>query len=344
MARRPYRVEVNYPNRGRAQYFLVRDVKVGQKRRKVKIYLGVEPPTADDVEKFRRELAGEIELKAAILRAELTSARLQARYLDPARAKELEEVRSFYRSVQQLLSKADIAAYEHSFELAYVSGTTKIEGNTLSKAEAIDLLEHGIVPKSKQLREINEVQNFKKVISFRNKYEGKVSLDFIRRLHALVMDNIDVESAGVFRRVDDIGIAGCDLRVAPSIWIEEELKEIISEYYKNIEKHMNPFEAAVIFHYKFEIIHPFTDGNGRVGREILNFLLAKTEYPRMLFLGEEREAYIDALRMGNKENFAGLVDAFAIIVIRQRRLLKDRLQELASVSRPRGQLRLLDFD
>lgn len=343
MARKPYRVEVNFPERGRAQYFLVKDVKVGDRRRKVKIYLGVEPPSATDVERHRREKAPEIELKAAILRAELSTERLKADHLTPDRARSLEEVRSFYNSVQQFLTQAEIAAYERDFELAYVSGTTRIEGNTLTRAQTVDLLEYGIIPKSKQLREINEVQNFKKVIAFRNRYKGKVTPEFIRRLHALVMDNIDLESAGRFRRVDDIGIAGCDLAVTPSVVIEEELDAAIDDYYKRLKKGQHPFEAAILFHYAFEMIHPFADGNGRVGREILNFMVDREQYPRVLFLGEEREAYLDGLRMGNKDDYDGMVDAFAEIIVRQRRLLKDRLRELAGAGPRRGQTRLIDF-
>ena len=344
MARRPYRVEVNYPTRGNAQYYLARDVKVGALRRKVKVYLGVSPPTAADVERYRSERAPELELKAAQLRAKLLSASLKARFLTPGRAKALDEVRAFYQGVQQLLTGAEIAAYERDFELAYISGTTRIEGNTLTKREAIDLLEYGIVPKKKRLREVNEVQNFRKVVAYRNKYRGRVTLEFIRRLHALVMDNIDMESAGQFRRVDDVSIAGCDLRVAPSVMVEEELAGIIDDYYRTVASRGHPFEAAVLFHYRFEMIHPFTDGNGRVGREILNFMLSRAEYPRMLFLGEERETYIDALRAGNKDDLPTLVGAFADIVLRQRSSLREQLETLAKKGRPTGQLRLIDFD
>lgn len=343
MARRPYRVEMVYPKRGRPQYYLARDVKVGQLRRKVRLYLGVEAPSPADLEKIRRTRAVEIELKAAQLRARLSADRLTNRSLPSPLANRLEEARALYQSARDLMTHAEVLAYEREFEMAYVSGTTRIEGNTLTKQQAIDLWEHGIVPKGRSLREINEVQNFKRVVQFRNRHQGKVTLEFIRGLHALVMDKIDLESAGVFRRVDDIGIAGCDIRVGPSATIEEDLRQLVADYYKDVKKRVHPFEAAVRFHYGFEIVHPFTDGNGRVGRELLNFMLDRADYPRILFLGEEREAYLDALRKGNKEDWTGLVSGFAQIVLRQRSSLKEQLSQLASKQAPRGQLRLMDF-
>jgi Fic family protein len=129
--------------------------------------------------------------------------------------------------------------------------------------------------KGKALREINELQNFKKVKSFRDKYRGNVTIDFIRMLHSLIMSNIDFELAGAFRRTDDVWIQGCELGVTPAELVESELRQAINRYYEKLEKKLHPFEAAALFHYDFELIHPFTDGNGRVGREIFNYMLKK---------------------------------------------------------------------
>jgi Fic family protein len=108
------------------------------------------------------------------------------------------------------------------------------------------------------------------------------------------MNNIDDESAGAFRRTDLIGIEGCEIRLCPSIEIESELKNIIYHYYTRLDEGYHPFEEAILFHHDFEMIHPFSDGNGRVGREVLNFMLMREGYPKLL-LGYPREDYIQAL-------------------------------------------------
>lgn len=344
MARRPYRVELYSSKHGSPRYFLVRDVKVGDQRRKIRKYLGITPPTSTDIASYQRRHGPEMELRAADKKAELSSSRYTSDLLSATQIRQLEHVRWIYSGLMDLLTTNEIEVYEKTFEINYIQGTTSIEGNTLTLKEASDLLEYGIAPKTKKLREINEVQNFKKVVMYRNKHRGKITVDFIKGLHALVMDNIDTESAGAFRRIDDVAIAGCDLQLTPSSQIEEELSEILDEYYAGLGAGRHPIEIAVMFHYKFEMIHPFTDGNGRVGRELLNYQLMRTKFPRLLFLGKDRDQYIGALRYGNEPKYGEMVSAFADIIVQQRlEVLRRRLEQAAAPQHRRGQTRLSDF-
>jgi Fic family protein len=158
------------------------------------------------------------------------------------------------------------------------------------------------------------------------------------------MSNIDIQSAGVFRRMDNVGISGCDLQVTPSALIEQELTEIIDDYYKRIAQGWHPFEEAVMFHYKFEMIHPFTDGNGRVGREILNYMLTRIGYPKLLFLGSDRTTYINSLRLGNDEKYSDMIQIFAELITKQRsEILKENLKKVVIPPKKVGQLRITDF-
>jgi Fic family protein len=235
-----------------------------------------------------------------------------------------------YDTFYDLLTTNEIDVYELNFDTKYIQGTTAIEGNTLSLKQAHDLLIDGLMPKNKSLREINEVQNFKQVKLYRDKYRGKVSMDFILTLHSLIMNNIDVNSAGTFRRTDDIWIQGCDIRVTPAELIEEELSSAIDRYYERIEvKSVHPFEAAVLFHFDFELIHPFTDGNGRVGREIFNYMLKRGGYPRLLFLGADREKYINSLHLGNEERYGEMIEIFYSLIYEQRwHILTENLKKV----------------
>lgn len=345
MSRRPYRVELTPKGERRsAAFYLVKDVKVGQHKSKVRKYIGTEVPSASEVERLRRECAPVMELKAAVKKAELTAGAIRTQYLSSKASLLVEQVKSVYNSVADLLTVNEIEAYERDFEILYVQGTTSIEGNTLSLAQATDLWLHGIVPRGKSLREINEVQNFKRVIIYRDSYRRKVTPDFVRNLHALVMENIDVEAAGQFRRRDDIGIAGCELAVTPASLVELELRSALEGFYSRVASGWSPFEEAVLFHYRFEMIHPFTDGNGRVGREILNFMLMRARYPRLLFLGKDRDRYIGALKRGNDDDLVALTSTFADLIVAQRlRVLETRLREVAPGIRKSGQMRLTDF-
>lgn len=338
-------MEVNYPASGKPKYYLVRDVKVGQSRTKVRKYLGRTPPAPADVDGFRRRFGPELELQAAGKRAQYSSAAYKSEYLTSSELYTVERVKMLHAAVVNLLTASEIEVYERDFEISYIHGTTAIEGNTLTLSQAQDLLSHEITPQGKSLREINEVQNFKKVVRYRNAYRGRVTRDFVRNIHALVMDNIDVESAGQFRRRDDIGIEGCPLPVTPFRRIESELQELIDRYYSRIDSGYHPFEESVLFHYRFEMIHPFTDGNGRVGREIMNFMISRARYPRLLFLGRDRPKYIGALKLGNAKHYGPMVLDFLDLLLTQRlAVLEERLKEVAALRRGKvGQLRLTDF-
>jgi fido (protein-threonine AMPylation protein) len=346
MGRVPYRVEVNYPRNRKPQYFLAKDVVFKNRKTKIKKYIGSgeSPPSAFDIQAYRVKFAFEIELKAALKKAELSSSTYKSDYLAKSQIKFLEEIRFTYESLRELMTTNELEVYEKNFELKYIQGTTFIEGNTISLREATDLLLHGIQPKDKSLRETNEVQNFKNVVAYRNKYRGRVTLDFIRHLHALILYNIDDDSAGSFRRTDDIGISGCDFRVCPSELIEPELANLVSNYYSRVDLGYHPFEEAVLFHHKFETIHPFTNGNGRVGREVFNYMLMRKKYPRLLFLADNRDIYLNALRNGDKNNPPEMVSIFAKIIQDQRvEVLKENLKSVAASIKKSGQVRLTDF-
>ncbi len=346
MARRPYRVEVVYPKKGKPTYYLVKDVSFRGKKRKAKKYIGSGKvaPTIEEIEEYREKYAYDMEIKAAQKRAELSNAFYKPYYISKDILYPIEEMRYVYKALMELLTTNEWEVYEKNFEIHYIHGTTAIEGNTLSDKESFDLLLYNIPPQDKTMREINEVQNFKNVIKYRNAYHGKVTLDFIKNLHAWIMSNIDYESAGVFRRSDDVGIVGCDLRITPAVEIENELKQIIDSYYKRLDENYHPFEQAVLFHHEFELIHPFADGNGRVGREIFNYMLMKEKYPKLLFLGKNRSQYVNGLKYGNDDNYEDMVKVFVDIIIDQRlNVLKENLKNAVKPLTKTGQMRITDF-
>lgn len=345
MPRIRYRQDVHVSRDGSKKYFLVKDIKVGRKNAKVRKYLGSVPLTMEELRRMGQKLTLSIEAEAVEKSATLSCARYSPKYLGRKIAEQLELVRYTYKAFTEALTTDELRKYEEDFEISYVQGTTAIEGNTLSLGDTRDLLKSGIVPAEKSLREINEVQNFRQVVDYRNRHRGHINLRFIKTLHALIMNNIDDESAGSFRGSDIVGISGCDLRVAPAFEIENELMKIITNYYNNIKGGGHPFEEAMIFHYRFEMIHPFTDGNGRVGRELFNYLFMRSRppYPKLLFLGKDRAEYIKALKLGNDERYAEMVAVFTDLIIKQRRNVLEENFRKIMVSERRGQMKLSDF-
>lgn len=327
------RLERRTGEKGQVHFYLAKDVRIGSKKAKITKYLGSEEPSLEELERLLVAAAYELEMKAVSKKAELSAARYPSLPFDDqdgaALIVLLEKFRFLHRSLQRHLRTDEIARYEGMLEHQYVWGSTSIEGNTLTLRETRLLLDEGLIPQGRSLREINEVQNFRAVRKYRDAHRGRVTLGMIKQLHALIMNNIDVHSAGQFRRVDDIGIVGRDGLLTPSSLIEEELTEALGHYYRSLEDGVYPFFAVVIFHHRFESVHPFTDGNGRVGREVLNMMLSASKFPRLLFLGQDRPLYLGALVLGDQGDEVAMIDHFARLLISQRKdVAQEKLRQL----------------
>ncbi|MCE5296537.1 MAG: Fic family protein [Euryarchaeota archaeon] len=343
-----YRLERQSTEDGKESFYLVKDVRVKNLKGKVTKYIGSKEPNPEELNRLRIEHSSDLEIKAIEKKTELAkSAFIDDRMLPEKRSTLIEVtegLRFLCETFSQHLTTSEVEWYTNSMEIQYVNGTTSIEGNTLSFDQTRSLLNDNIMPENKSLREVNEVQNFRKVRIYRIKHKGKVDLNFIKGLHSRIVDNIDLESAGEFRRTDLVAINGCEFQLAPSILIESELEEALDVYYTKIEDGHSPFIEAVAFHHTFERIHPFTDGNGRTGREIFNYMLEKEGYPRLLFFGKDRDQYISALKSGDNGNFDDMVISFSQLMINQRKkIIEENIERVLNPSLKKGQTRLNDF-
>ncbi|NLX46594.1 MAG: Fic family protein [Euryarchaeota archaeon] len=328
----PARLERRRTSKGQLQFYLAKDVRIGTKKAKVTKYLGTEEPSLEELENALIAAAYELEHKAMEKRAELSASRYPPHPFFPEDGKVviliLERFRFLHRSLQENLRANELRETEESLEHRYVNGSTGIEGNTLTLQETRLLLQEGIVPAGRSLREINEVQNFKAVRSFREGHRGRITLFTIKKIHSLMMANID-PSAGILRRTDDIDIVGRDLLLTPSVMIEEELSSALNQYYDSLERGTHPFFSAVLFHHRFESVHPFADGNGRVGRELFNMMLTVKGYPRFPFLAQDRPRYLMALALGDEGRPTDMIETFVRMIVSQRMdVVEERLRRL----------------
>ena len=295
---------------GNDSYFLSKDIYFKGKKKRIRIKCQGKPPDVSDIERIALSHINEIIEKAKTTRAALASDYYELQYIRVKLMQALERTTVAAQIFLSFLPIHEQELYKKQFGMRYIHGTTSIEGNTLSLQQVRDLIEFDAIPQGKSKREVFEVSNFEKVLEYRSTYKGKVTLSFIKKLHELIIRGAgDVEPGG-FRRNDDIVIVGYDFSLCPSLLIEEQLQDLIDDYYAKIRNRFHPFEQAVLFHLNFETIHPFGDGNGRVGREIFNYMITKEGYPPMLFLGEEREMYISALKAGNDEKYQNMVAIF----------------------------------
>ena len=184
------------------------------------------------------------------------------------------------------------------FIIDFAFNTTSIEGNTITLKEARNLLEEGFTPKNKTLREIYDLQNteavFLKLIGSRK----ELTNDLIIEIHKNLLERIDKR---IGYRTRNVRIAKSRFKSSPAQYVRADM-ELLLKWYNEQKEKLHPLVLAVLFHHKFEKIHPFFDGNGRVGRMLLNYILLKNNYPPLIIRKKFRSEYLDALSKADKSN------------------------------------------
>jgi fido (protein-threonine AMPylation protein) len=146
------------------------------------------------------------------------------------------------------------------------------------------------------------VPSFFKAIKFIKGYKKDLSEEFILNLHKIILNNISERFAGKYRETD-VRIFGSDVKMPNYHFVPQLVKSLIYWYKENKNKY-HQFELAVLISMKLVTIHPFVDGNGRVSRLIMNFMLNKKAYPWINIYNKHRQDYLTAVRKANDENYS----------------------------------------
>ena len=178
------------------------------------------------------------------------------------------------------------------FTEEFVYNTNAIEGSSVEKSEVPDILEGHA--KNKDEEETKGVAN---AIEFIRTTSEDLSLNLILRLHELCFLK-SKHFAGKLRNVEVV-ISNSSGEIIhqgiPAKEVKSALLEMVDWYKKNKDK-FKPLVLSVLIHNQFEYIHPFQDGNGRVGRLLLNYILIRNNYPPVNINLEDRQEYYKCLR------------------------------------------------
>ena len=183
-----------------------------------------------------------------------------------------------------------------------------IEGNTLSLRETQMVIEYGVTVDGHPLREYLEATNHAEAYSYMITLVEKrapITRETILTLHSMVMDKI-LEPKGLFRTAP-VYIRGANMTPPPASQVESLMREW-GVWIDGEGKDYEPVIRAGIAHHGFEAVHPFLDGNGRVGRLLLNLMLMREGYPPALLLRDWRVRYIQALDTANTGNYSPLAN------------------------------------
>jgi Fic family protein len=187
------------------------------------------------------------------------------------------------------------AELRQRFEVRLTHHSTAIEGNTLTQSETQIVLEKGLTIGGKSVLEHMEVIGHKEALDFvfeiANPAEP-IGEREIRDIHSLVMKGQERTDAGAYRRLN-VKAAGTDFAYPDHLHVPELMAEFTA--WLADPEASSPVERAAEAHLRFVTIHPFTDGNGRVGRLLMNLMLLRAGYPIAVIPSERRVEYIDSL-------------------------------------------------
>ena len=224
---------------------------------------------------------------------------------------EIEACKLHYNDIFK--KKDDLTKKEilKNFVIEFAFNTTSIEGNTITLQEARNLLEEGMTPKNKTLREIHDLQNTEKVFFSILESNEDLSNEFIIKTHSGLMENIDMRKG---YRTIDIRVFRANFKSTPAPYVKTDMDLLLKWYGKN-KSTLHPLVLATIFHHKFEKIHPFMDGNGRTGRMLMNYILIQNGYPPIVIHKKTRAEYLEALRDADKSDLtkASKEDYFSLV-------------------------------
>lgn len=174
-----------------------------------------------------------------------------------------------------------------------VYNSNAIENSTLTLKETEKILLEMTVSREVSLREVFEAKNLARVVGYicNKSQETDISKETILLLHQMLIGGIDDSIAGRFRKKGEYVRVGTHIAPAPE-HVERMIESIIVEYSSDLATYF--VDKIAKFHLDFETIHPFNDGNGRIGRELVNFQLIRLGLPSIIIRDKEKKEYYKA--------------------------------------------------
>jgi Fic family protein len=187
----------------------------------------------------------------------------------------------------KLIAEAEVA------EQVYNSNA--IENSTLTLEETEKILLQIDLDRYITEREIFEAKNLARVVSYIDKKskEQELTLPVILSLHKMLISNIRDDIAGRFRKDDEYVRVGNHIAPSPQ-GVVDRLEKMLVEY--SAASHESIIKRIAKLHLTFEYIHPFCDGNGRIGRVINNYLLIREGFVPINIKFIDRKKYYEAFR------------------------------------------------
>lgn len=247
----------------------------------------------------------------------------------------VEQLKAELDRLRPLDAEAE-ARIMQKFRLDWNYHSNNLEGNSLTYGETKALILFGITAQGKPLKDHFEITGHNEAINWIIEIvAGKTELTevFIRQLHTLLLKESSYKKAQtpdgkLTRRKIEVGKyktqpnhvltqTGETFYFAAPEETPAKMQELVEWFRKEKETpNTNPIILAALFHYKFIRIHPFDDGNGRVARILMNFILMQHGFPPVIIKTEDKENYYAVLRLADADQLEPFIEYIVVNLIR----------------------------
>ena len=209
--------------------------------------------------------------------------------------------KNYKKQIKNMPQSVQLKSFE-SFGIAFTYNTQRIEGSSLTESDTRDLLTFGVTPAKKSQIDAIETKKhhelFMRLVT--SKKRPTVTKKTILQWHREIFDQTKIGEAGNIRSHRVGVITNKKIEFAAVVEIPKKMTEFFSWLNKHDNNNdedvkKNIVELACLAHYKFVSIHPFDDGNGRISRLIMNYILLKNDFPLMLIKNTDKRAYFRSL-------------------------------------------------
>ena len=257
---------------GRTYYYLEHSLRVKGKVEKKETYLGKALPK--NVEEIKKDFLHSI--------------------YEEKWFKTFDSIRRNFAKERRLMPKTAREEELRKFSVRFTYDTQRIEGSALTLRETANLLEMGVTPLGKPVQDIKEAEAQEKILYEILRFRKDLSVQTVLYWHRRLFESTKKDIAGRIRQ-HQIAISGSKFVPPSPAEVYPLLRELFKWYERNRKK-LHPVELAALVHLKFVTIHPFADGNGRISRLIMNFLLNRQRYPMLNIPCNNRNSYYNALQ------------------------------------------------
>lgn len=205
----------------------------------------------------------------------------------------LERIRERYLAEVHRMPKSAVQKETETLSINFTYNTQRIEGSTLTHRETADLLEHGITPSGKPLRDVKEAEAHQQIFYDMLAYDKELTLPEVLFWHRKLFLSTRPDIAGMVRN-HQVRISGSKFLPPTPVEISPLLEDLF-RWLRRKSHEYHPVELASLVHLKFVTIHPFTDGNGRMSRLMMNHVLKRAHYPLFVVPYQGRGSYYRAL-------------------------------------------------